>query len=69
MFEFSEQGDTAAPCNIKTHMLITTNGYLKMWKNNNEIQLEVCQTKDVFLIQICVSYSRQMLELEVRVDK
>ena len=33
MLGFSEYGDAAAPCNIKTlHMLITTNGYLKVWK-------------------------------------
>ena len=33
MFEFSEYGDIAALCNIKSsHMLITTNGYLKMWE-------------------------------------
>ena len=39
-------GNTAAPCNIKTlNMLITTNGYLKMWKNNNEIKLEIYPTK------------------------
>ena len=38
MFRCSDYGDTAVACNIKTlDMLITTNRYPKMWKNNNEI--------------------------------
>ena len=45
MLRFSEYGDVAAPCNIKTlYMLITTSGYLKGGKNNHEIKLEICQT-------------------------
>ena len=33
MSGFSEYANTAVPCNIKTlYILITTNGYLKMWK-------------------------------------
>ena len=33
MFGFPECDDTAVPSNTKTlYMLITTNGYLKMWK-------------------------------------
>ena len=32
IFGFPEHGDAAALCNVKTHMLMTTNGYLKIWK-------------------------------------